>query len=146
MTLAKIEISVGSITFSGEGNEDWPEKQLDKLRKSAPSLASATQAPANPAAPGQFHPASDPGRLPAFLQKKGATANQTKLFLATAEWLHAKGSNRITTADVSRALSVADQKRLGNPSDALNKNVTKGHAEKEGKSFYVTPDGRASLG
>jgi len=147
MSNAKIEISVGAITFSGEGTEDWLEKQLDKLLASAPALAAIhPSADDSNNGKGTTKAAGDPGTLAAFLQGRNATANQVKRFLATAEWLHRKGKNRLTSKDVSSALSTANQKRLGNPADSLNKNVAKGHCEKEGSSFYVTPEGRSSLG
>jgi len=65
--------------------------------------------------------------------------------LATAEWLHRKGHKNITTRDVAKALQDNHQKRLGNPADCLNKNVSKGHCEKIGKEFFVTDDGRETL-
>jgi hypothetical protein len=142
MTVAKIQISVGSITFSGEGNEDWLEKQLDKLLKAAPVLVeSAPKSKDEEAGAG----GGAVGTLAAFLTKKSATTNQTKRFLATAEWVHLKGKKRLQTKDITKALSDANQKRLGNPADCLNKNVAKGHCEKEGSEFYVTPEGRDSL-
>ncbi|GAB3489301.1 hypothetical protein GCM10027399_05100 [Curvibacter fontanus] len=147
MTTAKIEISVGAITFSGEGTEDWLEKQLDKLLASAPALA-AIHPPADSGSSDQngSNGAKDVGTLPSFLQKKGATKNHVRRFLATAEWLHSKGSRRLQTGDVSKALSDANQPRLGNASECLNKNVSKGHCEKEGKAFFVTPEGKTFLG
>lgn len=143
MTVAKIQISVGSITFSGEGNEDWLEKQLDKLLKAAPVLVES--APKSKDEELGVGSAEAVGTLATFLTKKSATANQTKRFLATAEWVHLKGKKRLQTKDITKALSDSNQKRLGNPADCLNKNVAKGHCEKEGNEFYVTPEGRASL-
>lgn len=144
MTVAKIQISVGTITFSGEGNEDWLEKQLDKLLKAAPELVTIKKDDSKE----DDDPASNThtGTLAAYISKKGAGSNQTKRFLATAEWLHLKGSKRLQTKDVAKALSDSNQKRLGNPADCLNKNVAKGYCEKDGESFYVTPEGKASLG
>jgi hypothetical protein len=83
--------------------------------------------------------------LPSFLQEKNATRNQTKKFLATGVWLEARGQNRLQTNDVTKALKDANQSRLGNPADCLNKNVSKGYCEKEGKQFFVTDDGKNSL-
>jgi hypothetical protein len=147
LTNAKIQISVGAITFSGEGTEDWLEKQLDKLLASAPSLAaihpsSDSDTPEGSGGTG----APDAGTLPTFLQKKAATKNHVRRFLATAEWLHLKGSRRVQTSEITKALSGANQPRLGNPADCLNKNVAKGHCEKEGKTFFVTPEGKTALG
>lgn len=146
MTTAKIEISVGAISFSGEGTEDWLEKQLDKLLAAAPTLAAVHPKDIEPLSHAGTKLSSDPGTLAGFLQKKGSQSNQVKRFLATAEWLHLKGKNRLKSGDVAKALSEANQKRLGNPADCLNQNVGKGHCEKEGGQFYVTPEGRASLG
>jgi hypothetical protein len=71
-----------------------------------------------------------------------------KKFLATAVWLHdTTGRDRITTGEVAKALKNASQIRLTNASDALNQNVGKGYAEKDGDSgFFVTEPGRTSLG
>jgi hypothetical protein len=60
-------------------------------------------------------------------------------------WLEAKGQKRIQTVDVTKALKEANQTRIGNPADSLNKNVSKGHCEKDGKQFFVTDDGKSSL-
>lgn len=49
------------------------------------------------------------------------------------------------TSDVTKALKDSNQTRLGNPSDSLNQNVTKGYCEKDGKEFYVTEEGKNSL-
>jgi hypothetical protein len=83
--------------------------------------------------------------LPSFLNEKGALKNQTKKFLATAVWLEAKGKTRIKTTDVGRALKDSNQSRLANPSDCLNKNVSKGFCEKDGSEFFVTDDGKKSF-
>ncbi|RKY83799.1 hypothetical protein DRQ11_12510, partial [candidate division KSB1 bacterium] len=83
--------------------------------------------------------------LPVFLNEKDATKNQLNKFLATAIWLHAKGKNRLKTSDITAALKDAQQTRLGNPSDCLNKNVKKGYIEKDGTEFFVTQEGRSFL-
>lgn len=83
--------------------------------------------------------------LSTFLKEKNVTSNQVKKFLATAIWLEAKGKQRMTTGDVTKALKDSSQTRLGNPSDSLNQNVTKGFCEKDGKEFYVTEEGKNSL-
>ena len=148
MTSAKIQVSIGAITFSGEGTEEWLEKQLDKLLASAPTLAAIHPPPdgVENSGSGNDSPDSSIGPLPTYLQKCGNTTNQVRRFLATAEWLHKKGKNRVKTGDVVKALSDANQKRLGNASECLNKNVAKGHCEKDGDGFFVTPEGRSSLG
>jgi hypothetical protein len=152
MADAKIEIKVGGFTFTGEGTEKWLSGELDKLLTKLPELVEA--APAEPAGgkngdePGKKRPKLGKlGTLAQFLRDKSATDNQIKKFLAAAVWLHdTMGKDRLTTGEVKKALRDARQPKLTNPSDALNQNVGKGHAEKEGKSFFVTDPGRTSLG
>ena len=148
---AKIEMKVGQITFSGEGEQEWVAKQLDKILAQAEKLihlAPEHQDEDNRASVkkpmGKDHTIAGK-TLPAFLQEKGATKNQVKKFLATAVWLEAKGKNRMKTADVTKALKGANQSRIGNPADCLNKNLTKGNCEKDGGEFFVTDDGKNSL-
>lgn len=83
--------------------------------------------------------------LAVFLKEKNATRNQVKKCLATAIWLEAKGKQRMTTSDVTKALKDSNQARLGNASDCLNQNVSKGYCEKDGKEFFVTDEGKSSL-
>jgi hypothetical protein len=149
MAEAKINITIGSMVFSGEGAPEWLERQLDKLLAVAPDLMKlkvplldeSTDTP-----PAHTPKNTHTGTLATFLTSKNATTNQVKKFLATAEWLHLKGNKRLKPSEVAKALSESNQKRLGNPADALNKNVTKGHCEKEGGQFFVTHEGRAALG
>lgn len=153
MSEAKIEIKIGEITFSGQGEPDWVAKQLDKILAQAEKLIKLAPPASNDDGGedegGQKPMGKDPSiakkTLPAFLQEKNAGSNQVKRFLATAVWLEAKGQSRLATADVTKALSGAKQKRLNNPADCLNKNVGKGYCEKDGKQFFVTDDGKRSL-
>ena len=151
MTEAKVEIKVGQIEFSGQGEQDWVGKQLDKILSKAEHLVALAPAPreAPPEKADHKPMAKDSAiarqTLPAFLTEKGAAKSQVKKFLATAVWLEAKGSKRIQTSEVTKALKDANQKRLGNASDCLNKNVSKGYCEKDGKQFFVTQDGKSSL-
>jgi len=84
--------------------------------------------------------------LVAFLKSKDALSNNNKKFLATAIWLESKGNSRIKTSEVSAVLKDAKQTKLGNPAECLNQNVSKGFCQKDGQSFFVTEDGRNSLG
>jgi len=154
MANAKIEFALGSITFSGEGEETWVSDQLDKILQKAPDLikiAPETQAISQSAAPvsGQVSRLPDDTiasqSLPNFFRAKEVPSSGFKKFLATAVWLHSKGSNRISLGDVTQALRDSNQTRLSNPSDCLSKNVTKGFIEKEGRQFFVTPQGRAFI-
>jgi hypothetical protein len=151
MSEAKIDIKIGEIQFSGQGDQDWVAKQLDKILAQAEKLIKLAPPPLS-------EEGEDTGRKPMgkdltiqkmtlrnFLNEKGATKNQVKKFLATAVWLEAKGQNRIQTSDVTRALKDSNQTRLTNAANCLNQNVTKGYCEKDGKQFYVTEEGKKSL-
>jgi hypothetical protein len=150
MSEAKIQIKIGEVEFSGEGEKAWVAAQLERILKVAPTIVAATpplasRRAAAPSGDGSNHElAASAQPLATFLRDKNAT-NQVKRFLATAAWLQSKGKDRLTTADVTRALKGSNQSRLGNPADCLNKNVAKGHCEKDGKEFFVTTDGLSSL-
>lgn len=151
MSDAKIDIKIGQVQFSGEGEQDWVAKQLDKIIAQAEKLIQLSP-PEKPAGDegGHHKPMGTDSAiakktLPVFLSEKNATKNQVKKFLATAVWLEAKGKEKLTTRDVSTALSDSRQSRLGNPSDCLNQNVAKGYCEKDGKEFFVTDEGKKLL-
>jgi hypothetical protein len=152
MSEAKVEIKIGEIQFSGEGEQDWVAEQLDKILVKAKDLI--VLSPVTAASDESEDPTHKPmgndsaiasKTLPSFLDEKGATKIQTKKFLATAVWLEAKGYNRISTSKVSNALKDSNQKKINNPSDCLNQNVGKGYCEKDGKEFFVTKEGKNSL-
>lgn len=148
MSQAKVEIKLGTLSFSGEGDSTWLAQQLDKLLAKAPELA--RQLPhvrddgGGKRHGGQAERAAN-GTLAGFLKAKNATKNQVKKFLATASWLQSGGKSMLTTSDVTKALRDSRQSKLGNAADCLNKNVAKGHCEKDGDGFFVTDDGTASL-
>ncbi len=157
MAEAKIEITIGQITFSGEGESKWLSEQLDKILDraeilltlapaSSMSAASGSNGGGNEAADLSGHSEISSKPLAIWLKEKGADTNQNLKFLATAIWLESKGQNRLQTKDVTSALSSSNQKRLGNASDCLLQNVKQGHCEKEGKQFYVTEEGKRKLG
>jgi hypothetical protein len=150
MTDVKVQIKIGGVEFSGEGDKDWLGKQLDKILTNAQALANLAIVRSDESKGGAHNPMgsdktiSDKS-LAVFLKEKNATTNQIKKFLATAVWLEAKGNTKIATSDVVKALRDSSQSRLGNPSDCLGQNVQKGHCEKDGKQFFVTEEGKASL-
>jgi len=161
MSNAKIELSLGSLTFSGEGEGDWLAAQLDKVLEAAPELSnlygSSPRASGNSDTNGANGnvsaanvPNGNPGNfaetLASYLRAKGGETNQIQRFLATADWLRRRGIQSLTTAAVSKALSENQQKKLTNPSECLNRNVSKGYCEKSGDGFYITPDGLKALG
>lgn len=157
MSAAKIEIKIGEICFSGEGEASWLSEQLDKIMDRAEHLISITPPPSissQESPDGKSQQAADLSShkeiasqpLAFWLKSKNAESVQNTKFLATAVWVEAKGQSRLQTKDVTSALSNANQRRLNNASEALNQNVKKGFCEKEGKQFYVTEEGKRSLG
>jgi hypothetical protein len=154
MANAKIELTLGSITFSGEGEETWVSDQFDKILEKAPGLIKIvpeTQATSQAAVTvsEQVSKLSDDTissqTLPNFFKANDVPKSGFKKFLATAIWLHAKGANRLSVGDVTQALRDSNQTRLSNPSDCLNYNVTKGFIERDGRQFFVTPEGKSFL-
>jgi hypothetical protein len=146
MAQAKIELKLGNLQFTGDGEAAWLEKQLDKLldRVKSVDLADLPEDPNGDQAKTRHHKTKE--TLSSYLKSSSATANQVKKFLATACWLTAKGTELFATGDITKALADNRQGKLANPSDALNKNVKKGFCVKDGKQFYVTEEGFTSLG
>lgn len=153
MSDAKIDIKIGQIQFSGQGEQDWVAKQLDKIIAQAEKLIQLAPLPENDEGNGGDHDhkpmkpdaAIAKKTLPAFLAEKNAATNQVKKFLATAVWLEAKGKSRMQSKDVTEALRTANQTKLKNPALCLLRNVSKGLCEKDGNQFFVTDDGKKSL-
>lgn len=150
MAEAKIEIKVGAFSFTGEGTEKWLSDELHKLLAKIPELVEIAppESKGDDAGAGaNAKKSGKPGTLASFLRDNNATDNQNKKFLAAAVWLHdTTEKDRLKTGDVKKALRNANQTKLANASDALNQNVSKGHAEKDGGGFFVTEPGRKSLG
>jgi hypothetical protein len=147
MSEAKIEIKAGGAEFHATGDQDWVAEQLDKFLANAAKIAtlpSVDQDGGGKTPGGTKGDAAIANKpLATFLKERSATTSQVKKFLATAIWLDAKGRHRMTTGDVTNALKDANQTRLGNPADCLNKNVGKGLCEKDGNQFFVTEGGKA---
>ena len=152
MSAANLNFSYGSISFTGEGDENWLSTQLDKVLAVAATLGQPTAFEKNSSEPPAPQNTAGNGSdatsitLAAHIKAKGGDANQVKRFLATSDWLRLRGSTRQSTSAVTKALSDGQQKRLSNPADCLNKNVAKGHCEKIGDEFFITPDGLKALG
>lgn len=150
MSEAKIELTLGSLSFSGEGEQQWLEQQLDKILEAAPRLAKiepyAAPSPTNSVDSRSHNAAGEfTETLVSYVKVAGGESTQVKRFLATADWLQRRGNTNLTTAAVSKALQDNHQKRLSNPADCLNKNVAKGYCEKKGNGFFITPDGLKAL-
>lgn len=155
--MSKLEIQIGEIKFSVEGDEKWLSEELEKIITKVPELLRISPPPqVKPAKVST--PKTEPAKtstatntsntastLAGFLKEKSATTSQAKKFLATAVYLHKNGMDRISTRDVSKALKDARHTKLTNPSDCLNQQVKKGYCEKDGASFYVTPEGESSI-
>lgn len=107
---AKMDIKIGEIQFSGQGEQEWVAKQLDKILGQAEKLIQLAPPPAQPESAEHKPMGKDSAiakmTLPSFLSEKGATKNQVKKFLATSVWLEAKGQSRLQTSDVTRALQI----------------------------------------
>lgn len=149
MSEAKIELTVGAVSFAGSGEPEWLASQLATVIEAAPRLAAVAPTPALSGGGNGSGaaPAGQPtGTLASYLKSTSAEGNQVRRFLATADWLRLKGANPLTTAAVSKALKDNQQGRLANPADCLLKNISKGFCEKTDGGFYITPEGLASLG
>jgi hypothetical protein len=154
MSDSKIQIKVGIVEFSGEGNQEWLASQLDKILNKIPELLKIELASpvvkelkVNPVKLKENNGSSIKEiTLASWLKDKTATTNQTRKFLATAAYLQLNGQERITSGEVKQALSKNSQSALTNPSESLNQNNSKGFCQKDGKSFYITPEGFKELG
>ena|SRR5438034_349961 len=149
MAESKIAVTIGDVSFSGEGEQVWLTELFEKVIKAAPELAQV-QTPKGKSAQsenGETIPTDKfNATLASYIKKKGAESNQVDRFLATADWLRCRGAEKLTTASVSKALKDNHQKRLANAADCLNKNVSKGYCEKADGGFFITPDGLKKLG
>ncbi len=94
----------------------------------------------------RWHTAVVATPLASFLKDRKAASNQVRKFLATSAWLHdTKHLKRLTTKEVTQALSDNNQGRLGNAAQSLINNTTRGMVVKEGRTFDVTDEGREEL-
>ncbi|MFC1965566.1 hypothetical protein ACFLWI_01270 [Chloroflexota bacterium] len=154
MANAKIDFTIGGISFSGEGEESWLANQLDKIIEKAADLIKIAPSPqvitegagtttAHEVAKADSAIAAQP--LSSFLRDKNATRVQIRKFLATALWLQEKGKERMLTGDIIRALKDSNQTRLGNASRELASNISSGVIDRDGRQFFVTEQGKASL-
>ena len=152
---AKLEVKAGAVSFCGEGSEIWLAQQLDKVIAKLPDLIRIPGAE-SAAPPAHVDSADSIGSdsrgaktgkpLATFLKEKKATSNQARKFLATALWLQVeKSMNRVSTGDVTKALSEHNQGRLSNAAQCLINNASQGNVVRDGKQFYVADEGRSEL-
>ena len=148
VTHGKIELNIGDVSFTGEGNQDWLDSQITKVIEAIGS--GQIGGPSRGGSPSTDVPETEPlttVSLATYLKDTGGDSSQAQRFLATAGWLKTRGEKKLTTSLISRAIRDNQQSRLSNPSDCLNRNVSKGHCEKNPDgSFYVTPEGLKQLG
>ena len=148
--LGKIEIKIGNLSFVAEGDQDWLSEQLSKVMQAASPAIARGENNDPSAAVGKTGSAasssSTVGSLAAYLKATGGESKQVQRFLATAGWLFRRGTTNLTTAVVASTLAEHHQKRLSNPADCLNQNVSKGYCEKQKDSFFITPGGWSALG
>lgn len=142
--MASVSFKIGQLEFAAEGDEAWVSEKMEFILKRSVSATAAVPQPSvsspNQAAGGPI------GSLASHIKKHGGSGNQVERFLATAHWLTLKGQKSLTTSDVSKALKDNHQSKLSNPSECLSSNVSKGFCEKDGKSFYISPEGLEHIG
>ena len=144
---ACLEVDFGGFKFHAEGSSAWVDEKYDVFVSQMKSMSIDPAKPKNSSGnKGTDSDVQDVGPLALFLKAKNVGSNQNDRFLATAIWLKLQGQTIIKTAGVTKALAEAQQQRLGNPADVLNKNVKKGYCVKNGDGFYVTPEGVSHLG
>ena len=151
MAEGKIQFELGGLKFSGEGTEAWVTKQLEWLFDKLSDLKESGLLEAAAAEPRQHNVATpnkpmQVGSLASHIKAKGGDSNQVQRFLATADWLRLKGEKSLKTSMISKAPQDNHQKRLSNPADALNQNVSKGFCEKAQDGFFITPEGLKAMG
>jgi hypothetical protein len=143
----KVEIKIGNLSFSAEGSQTWLAEQLEKIISAAATIPSAGAPSSSEAtAASASAPAPTGDSLNSYLKAKGGESKQVIRFLATANWLRRRGTKELTASSVAKALTEHHQKKLANPADCLNQNVSKGYCEKTGSTFFITPEGLSSLG
>ncbi len=152
MATAKVDIKIGALSFAGEGDTDWLAKQFDKLIQHAPALLQLGPPHDHEGSGGSGqgkvarHKLGEGGTLATFLTAKKATDRDNAKFLATAVWLHANGKDRLSIADVTKAMDEYKQGKIKNPTLVLQRYVKKGYCVGSGRDFYVTDEGTQSLG
>jgi len=147
--LGKVEIKIGNMSFTAEGDQEWLGEQLSKVIDAAATSPVAGEAPkvtsiseGNSAGQSTSHG----GSLAAYLKAKGGDDKQVQRFLATAAWLFRRGQKELSPSAIAKALQENHQKKLANSADCLNKNVSKGNCEKTKDGFFITAEGWAALG
>jgi hypothetical protein len=145
----KIEIKIGKIAFTAEGDQEWLGEQLTKVLAAASTTTTLSEAveaslpEESNAAPAKKNNSS----LASYIKEKGGDSSQLQRFLAAAGWQFMSGQQDLTAGAVAKTLADHHQKKLANPADCLNKNTSKGYCEKKKQGgFFITPEGWKALG
>jgi hypothetical protein len=157
MSIGKIHITVGNLSFMGEGDQAWVSSELDKLLAAMPKLVGHTGPPKTAQPLPKSHEKDSAPETPeadvkgnveslaSFLKKHDALKKQTRRFLATARWLFLRGNTTVVTRDVTKALDEHHQKKVTNAGQCLVNLCRSGFCERSGKGFYITPEGENQL-
>ena len=92
MTNGKIEVNVGGLAFSAEGEQEWLAEQLDKILRAAPDVVAAQTTKEKPDAKHAVHETPKSAgtftdTLASYIKANKGDGNQVQRFLATADWL-----------------------------------------------------------
>ena len=140
MANARIEFKIGNIEFVSEGEQEWVTDQLDKMLERLPNLeAEGKKMPVKQVTQPVVASVQPTENTDLFTSQK--TNRAIRKFLGTAVWLQSNGQQTIKTKEVTDALRSARQVKITNPSHQLNQNIAQGFCQKEGRGFYVTPQG-----
>lgn len=145
--LGKIKLQVGDMRFYGKGEQDWLNEQIDKLLAAAKSGKFENSHKSAADVPQQESTKTENSEpLAEFLNDKQRNETEARRFLATAAWLFLQGSDSFESRDVTKALQEHAQKKIGNPSRALSRNIARGYCAKTKKGNYVTDEGMEEIG
>ncbi len=146
-THGKVELNIGEISFSAEGDQSWLAEQvsivIDAAKTSQKLRETSNESSNDDAGQGAT---TTIGSLASYLKTKGGDTVQVQRFLSTAAWLHHRGEQPLTTRLVTQTLRDHHQNRLSNAADCLNQNVSRGFCEKTADGFFLTPEGWQHLG
>lgn len=147
---SRVDIKIGDLSFSAEGQPAWLSEQVAKVIEAAAKIGmTKAAAPARTPSPGRAAGETAThfgGSLAAAIKATGGESKQVRRFLAAAAWLHERGETNLKAGTVAAALATHHQKGLANPNDCLNQNVGKGYCEKTKDGFFITPEGWSVLG
>ena len=141
-----IRVEFGGVTVTFKGSENFMERELPKLVTDLANRVAGISDAAPPAASAGGQDQEAAIGLPEFIRRQ-SEETQVRRFLAAAAWLQANQTQHLTSGSVVKALQEFRQTGVGNASDCLNANITKGFCERrKDKTFFVTPAGLNEVG